>query len=191
MTQEIEIEYKNILTKEEYDKLLQVFPFPREGLKQVNHYFETPDFKLKQHKSAIRIREINGTFRLTLKQPYEQGLLETHDDLTEHEAQLWRQGNIIPQKNTLKQLHAMGISANELVYFGSLTTIRREFTDHSIQYVLDCSMYHGQIDYELEIEAPTVSAGKKAFDTLLKTYAITRKTTPNKIERFFSAMENR
>ena len=47
MTQEIEIEFKNIVTKEEFDTLCKSFSIEA-FTKQVNHYFETPDFSLKE-----------------------------------------------------------------------------------------------------------------------------------------------
>ena len=47
MTQEIEIEFKNIVTKEEFDTLCKSFSIEA-FTKQVNHYFETPDFSLKK-----------------------------------------------------------------------------------------------------------------------------------------------
>lgn len=52
----------------------------------MNHYFETPDFSLKEAGSALRIRHKGETYTLTLKQPAEIGLLETHQVVTEDEA---------------------------------------------------------------------------------------------------------
>lgn len=43
MTQEIEIEFKNIVTEEEFDTLCKSFSIEA-FTKQVNHYFETPGF---------------------------------------------------------------------------------------------------------------------------------------------------
>ncbi len=74
MTQEIEIEFKNIVTKEEFDTLCKSFSIEA-FTKQVNHYFETPDFSLKEAGSALRIRHKGATYTLTLKQPAEIGLL--------------------------------------------------------------------------------------------------------------------
>ena len=52
MTQEIEIEFKNIVTEEEFNTLCKSFSI--EGFtKQVNHYFETPSFSLKEAGSAL------------------------------------------------------------------------------------------------------------------------------------------
>ena len=96
MTQEIEIEFKNIVTKEEFDTLCKSFSIEA-FTKQVNHYFETPDFSLKEAGSALRIRHKGETYTLTLKQPAEIGLLETHQVVTEDEAKMMMETNTIIQ----------------------------------------------------------------------------------------------
>lgn len=56
--QNIEIEFKNMLTKEEYELLLTHFQVGKEDLfEQENHYFDTSDFALKANHSALRIRK--------------------------------------------------------------------------------------------------------------------------------------
>jgi uncharacterized protein YjbK len=186
MAQEIEIEYKNLLTKEEYNCLLESLPFPETGVTQTNHYFETKDFSLKQKGCALRIREKRGTFQLTLKEPHPQGLLETHDSLSKQEANDWIAGNIIAKENTSKQLVNLGISPANLIYYGNLTTERRELHQDHVLIVLDYSRYNGKSDYELEVEAPSREIGVKAFHSLLERYHIKEKHTPNKIKRFFA-----
>src|SRR5699024_2461862 len=103
--------------------------------------------------SALRIRERNDTYTLTLKQPKEEGILETHESLSKNQALSWINGidrSSSPYINdTLKQEN---ISINDLVYFGSLRTERYQFKDETITYVLDKSTYNYTTDYELEIE---------------------------------------
>src|SRR5699024_8978230 len=126
MSQEIEIEYKNLLTKQEFDYLLGHFSFPQNSQKQTNFYFETENFSLKENGAALLIREKDGHYRLTLKEPHQDGLLETHDTLTVAEAMNWLQGNNVAKENTEKQLKNMQIETKNLNYYGSLTTERRE-----------------------------------------------------------------
>lgn len=190
MTQEIEIEYKNLLMKEEFDYLLEQLPFPASGKKQVNYYFETTDFALKQKGSALRIREKAGKFQLTLKEPHAEGLLETHDLLSESEAKSWLSSKIIPKKYTEKQLLNLGISSKSLKYAGKLTTVRRELQYQNVLLVLDYSTYNEQEDYELEIEAPSKKIGIDMYQRLLEQYNIPLRKTPNKIERFFLSLKN-
>src|SRR5690625_5863964 len=104
MTQEIEIEYKNLLTEDEFNLLLSTLPFSKECQVQKNYYFETNNFALRGKLSALRIREKKGSYQLTLKEPHPEGHLETHDFLTEKEALSWLHGNIIEKRHVFKQL---------------------------------------------------------------------------------------
>ncbi|RYG72117.1 CYTH domain-containing protein [Lentibacillus lipolyticus] len=190
MTQEIEIEYKNLLTKSEFDRLLTSLPFPEEAKSQTNHYFETKDFSLKRHGCALRIREKEGSFTLTLKEPHSTGLLETHDVLTNEQAASWMNGKPIYAEKTARQLDEKGIYVDELVYYGSLTTHRRELAYGDVLLVLDDNTYSSKTDYELELEAASEKAGQTAMQQLLDQYQIEQRETPNKIQRFFAAKFN-
>ncbi len=57
MSQEIEIEYKNLLTKDEFNSLLSNLSFPRKGQVQINYYFETADLALRNKLSALKIKK--------------------------------------------------------------------------------------------------------------------------------------
>ncbi|MFD1360153.1 CYTH domain-containing protein [Lentibacillus salinarum] len=186
--QEIEIEYKNLLGQEEFDRLLTELSFPHTPQIQTNHYFETADFTLQGLGSALRIREKNDAFTLTLKEPHPDGLLETHDPLTQQEANQWLNGNKTAGKRVVKRLAEKGISSRDFIYFGSLTTKRREFHGNHVLYVLDESHYHGITDYELEIEATSEADGRQAINAILVDFNIRKRKTPNKIQRFFAAL---
>lgn len=185
MSQEIEIEYKVLLTKEEYKRLLASLPFDTSVYEQTNHYFETSPLSLKDKGCALRIREKNNVYQLTLKEPHPDGLLETHNQLTKKEACSWFNNNIDKDKHPIKRLINKGINVDELMYYGTLKTERRQFKESGIIYVLDYSTYNGHVDWELEMEAPSKEIGRNAFHKLLKKFSITHKHTPNKIARFF------
>lgn len=192
MPQEIEIEFKNLLTEAEFNKLYEAFDMGNAPeIHQVNHYFETKDFQLKQHGAALRIREKNGKYQSTLKQPQGEGLLETHDYLTEQEASFWLQGHITLGPEISKQLQELGISTAELTYGGSLETIRREQSYNDTIIVLDKSKYGDIIDYELELEAHSYAHGEHVFRTVLNENDIVKRKTPNKIQRFYDSLRNR
>lgn len=188
MSQEIEIEFKNLLDPHEYKKLLTELPFPDEGVVQTNHYFETKDFSLKAHGAALRIREKNGKYTLTLKEPHPDGLLETHDALTKQETESWLNGTPLMKDHVGGQLKALGIAPDTLQLFGSLTTERREVKDRGALLVLDYSTYNGESDYELEIEATDRTSGEHIFKQILMEFDVTEKHTPNKIERFYRSI---
>jgi len=186
------MEYKNLLTESEYTRLQEGLPFPENAQLQVNHYFETAGFALKELGCALRIREKNGAFTSTLKEPHPQGLLETHDALSDEEAEQWFNGNITLKNNIAERMAANNIHAEDLTYYGSLTTRRRELDYKNVLLVLDYSTYHGNDDYELEIEAQSETAGLKAMNDIMKDFSIDKRYTPNKIQRFFnSAPENK
>ena len=67
MSQNIEIEFKNMLTEDEFHKFLTHFQITStDFFKQENHYFDTKDFALKEHGCALRIREKKDRFEMTL-----------------------------------------------------------------------------------------------------------------------------
>ncbi|WP_018933328.1 CYTH domain-containing protein [Gracilibacillus lacisalsi] len=192
MSQEIEIEFKNLLTNEEYQQLVKHFhSYQLTEMEQKNHYFETADFQLKKHHAALRIREKQGTFQLTLKQPNPNGagLLETHCPITPNEAQQWINGHIIAKDEVSKALQAMHINIHDLKYGGMLKTNRLECTYDNTTVVLDQSHYNGYTDFELELEAEDEQHGKTVFQQLLTAHQIPKRKTPNKIERFYHTLK--
>src|SRR5699024_1700925 len=154
---------------------------------QTNYYFETKEFALKNNQSALRIREKNGRYTLTLKEPHPDGILETHDSMTQADVELWLQGRPVPQTNVTKQLKNLGVSEHSLRAYGALKTERFFYRKNEIDYMLDKSFYHGIIDYELEIEAKSKEAGLEALHNLLQKHNIVERKAQPKIARFFAA----
>lgn len=192
MVQEIEMESKNLLTKKEYNKLIDFFELRTEdALSQINHYFETPTFQLKGKGAALRIRKKKDTWQLTLKEPYQDGLLETHDTLTEMEANSWINNKLITKPAVGEQLDSLGIDMQALRYGGSLKTNRIEVPYKQALVVIDYSIYNNTFDYELEVESDTRKKSEDVLNTLMDQLQISKKPTPNKIERFYNSLENR
>ena len=189
MRQEIEIEFKTLLTAADFSTIQAALPFPKEAHKQVNYYLETKDFQLKKQRSALRIREKKDAFTLTLKQPHTEGILETHESLTKEECAAFLANDIIEKPYIQQALQDLGIAMQDLQYCGALTTYRRSFTEDNIEYVLDESHYSKVVDYELEIEAPSYDKGQAAFHRLLKENGIRQQASITKIERFFQAIQ--
>ncbi|MDQ0230621.1 CYTH domain-containing protein [Metabacillus malikii] len=186
MSQEIEIEFKNMLTKDEFSKLKAAFDIDdSDFILQENHYFDTPQFHLKEVGAALRIRQKQDTLYLTLKEPAQIGLLETHQQIDEKTAQIIIETGQLPEGKIIKQIENLGVNHHDIVYFGSLTTIRAEKIYREGLIVLDYSRYLNIEDYELEFEVKDEQIGKEHFTDLLKTYAIPVRTTKNKIRRFY------
>lgn len=191
MSQNIEIEFKNLLTAEEFLMLQASFNIdPSQFKKQVNHYFDTPSFTLKNHGSALRIRKKGAEFEMTLKQPAAQGLLETNQFLSAKQAEeMLKSGILIDGVVKIEVLKMIGDSSS-LLYFGSLTTERAEFAYKGGLLVLDHSYYLNTEDYELEYEVTNEAEGLRNFSALLAEMKIPVRKTENKIKRFFSQKYN-
>jgi uncharacterized protein YjbK len=185
--QEIEIEFKNLLTEQEYNLLLEQLKIRSETAnKQVNYYFDTADMLLKEHKSALRIRKKGREYVLTLKEPHPDGLLETHQKCTETEAINAMETGDIPQGQVTEQIRRLtSVSEAQFNYIGELSTKRLEIHEPDGLIVLDKSEYLGKVDYELEFETSARTAGEAAFKRLLNDYGIPQRKTKNKIERFY------
>lgn len=184
--QHIEIEFKNMLTKKEYLHLITEFSINETLIDtQINHYFDTDKFQLKELASALRIREKKGKFELTLKQPEKVGLLESNQELTKEMAFSMLQGAALPEGIVREQLEKIDFPINKLQYFGSLTTKRCELQYKDGLLVLDHSLYLLKEDYELEYEVEDPQKGEIAFKQLLQTFHIPIRATENKIKRFY------
>ncbi|WP_017754649.1 CYTH domain-containing protein [Calidifontibacillus oryziterrae] len=193
MTQEIEIEYKNLLTKEEFERLIKEFHInQRDFITHYNYYFDTLNFSLKAKGSALRIRKKQGIYTLTLKQPHSAGILETHQQMTENQALSLVAGESLQlfKGEVTNAIKNLGIDLDDIVYLGSLKTDRVELEHEDNLLILDHSSYLGHEDYELEYEVKDAIKGKQRFIQLLGEYDIIIKSTDNKIARFFKLKNN-
>ncbi|WP_453990443.1 CYTH domain-containing protein [Bacillus nitroreducens] len=187
MSQELEIEFKNLLEEAEYNLLLTEFSLGEDKkIIQENFYFDTPEFSLKNHGSALRIREKKGLYTLTLKQPVARGLLETHQVLTEEEAHQMLNGGRLVEGEVSTILKTLSIAPTDVTYFGSLKTKRAEVEYNNGLLVLDKSYYLNTTDFEVEYEVTNEIIGKKVFLELLNQYQIPIRKTDNKIRRFYN-----
>ncbi|QSJ00479.1 MULTISPECIES: CYTH domain-containing protein [Bacillus] len=183
MAQEIEIELKQLLMKEEFEQLKQHFQLKNADFHtQTNYYFDTPQFNIKSQLAALRMREKNGQWVLTLKEPHEIGLLETHQTIAPP-SQL--DDFKLPEGEVADRLDHLNIQKDQIVYFGSLETSRAEKMIHEGLIVLDHSRYLTVEDYELEFEVSDLEIGQAAFSALLRKFHIPVRNTKNKVVRFY------
>lgn len=190
MTQEVEIEFKSMLTKEEYVALLNAYAANDLIKWQANDYFDTPRFELRDRGAALRIREKKHGQVLTLKQPHDVGLLETHATITEREATDLFQYGIVHAPTMIEALKPFDLSG-ALEHLGRLETHRAEIETKDGLVVLDRSDYLDTTDYEIEFEVTDETAGKIAFEALLATHGIPYRPAKNKIVRFMEKKTTR
>lgn len=189
MTQEIEIEFKNMITKKEYTSLLTSYQLSSNDIKtQQNDYFDCLTFTLRDKGAALRVRQKKNDFVLTLKEPAEEGLLETHQVISLETFQSIKETGELPKGKVSKQVNKLGLTDN-LLHLGSLTTHRAEVELSTGLLVLDHSEYLGCVDYELEFEVTDYEQGEQAFHQLLEEHGIEIRKAKNKIQRFFIAKQ--
>lgn len=180
-----EIEFKQLLNKDVYDKFKHAFFEHKEPFTQTNYYIDTPSFTLRNHKSALRIRVKNDTYEMTLKVPAKVGLMEYNHMVTYHP----NTGDVI-STHTLPHdirdiIESYGVNDNELTILGALTTARLETTYQDELLVLDKSDYFDKVDYELEFEVNDYNSGLQKFNKLLNEFNLEHTVPKNKVQRFF------
>lgn len=189
MSNQIEIEFKNLVTEKEFMTLLDTFNVTNDDFfEQTNHYFDTAAFSLKQQHAALRIRELPERHELTLKIPQEIGLLEINQMINEEAANQLLNANKFPFGEVHERLQEMGIQVIELRKFGSLTTKRAEKSYKDGLLVFDHSFYGDVEDYELEYECDQYEVGKEVFFHLLHQLNIPVRATDNKIKRLYQSV---
>lgn len=144
MDKNIEVEYKTLVSKSEFDRLRERFP-ARILIDQTNTYYDTVDRQLSAQRIACRIREVNGHFEATVK-------IKNNGDLTEHTLLTELNDPIIftvPEFVALwKSVHVTG----PLIPIGQCHTIREMVVDELGELCFDTNTYRGITDYEIEYE---------------------------------------
>ncbi|GEK92051.1 CYTH domain-containing protein [Alkalibacterium kapii] len=191
MKQEVEIEFKNLLTEKEFNRLKSIYfshsPLP---FTQDNYYFDTKDNILRSASCALRIRIKNESAEMTLKTPFQGHHTETNLDLTLEQANnLIEKGHFSVPEDIFNVLKEEGVLITSDVFkIAHLKTERLELEKPHSLIVLDKSFYSDKVDFELEVEADSKSRGEKLFNSILKEHDITRKATETKIARAYKAI---
>ncbi len=157
--------------------------------RQINHYFDTPEWHLKKLSSGLRIRETPSKTVCTLKEKTSQHThLETTDILTEEQASDMLKAKEFHAPSVLSKLKLLEVPVQELRVFGTLTTDRVEIPFEQGTLVLDHSFYLNCDDYEVEYETHDEKIGSTIFDNFLLKYEIEKRNTDKKIARFMKAL---
>ncbi|KGR83857.1 CYTH domain-containing protein [Lysinibacillus odysseyi] len=190
MSQELEIEFKNLLTADEYDRLLTHFHVQQEQIvRQENHYFDTSQQHLKKAMSGLRIRILPSHIECTLKErSTDNAYLETTDRLSDDAAAEMIQGKGFHAPSVKERLLAMNIQPEQLQLFGTLATNRVALEYEGGLLFLDHSFYLQCEDYEVEYEANDEQTGSDVFQRFLAAHHIEKRDTKKKIARFAEAL---
>ena len=184
MKKQPEIEFKSLLTKDEYLRLMEQFKGNRTNL-QTNHYFDTDRFSLKAYEASLRVRE-REDYEITLKKKKGYSLVEFTVPITKEEFEKIKETGVIENAELASELAP--IIGNQKVHnFLSLQTFRMYLPYGNGILFIDKSKYLGFVDYEIEYEAKSYHQGKQEFIELINNLQIQYKKSDKKIARAFNA----
>ena len=160
MKENLEIEYKMMVSKEEFETLRSLCP-EQTILIQRNVYYDcTPSTTLK--KMAMRIRDLQDEHIFTLKIPTEQGVREIEMNLPENSVEAFNDPQIKELFESLDLHYPVHILAE-------MTTHRHLRVYPEGELCMDHSIINGKDDYEIEFEiSQDAEKGKAFFMDLLK-----------------------
>ncbi|MBJ8325487.1 CYTH domain-containing protein [Streptococcus pacificus] len=180
----LEIEYKTLLSKDEFEKLDQTFKhIPI--VTQTNYYIDNPNQDIKRQKMSLRIRTYDSSAELTLKVPQKVGNYEYNLPLSLEEADHLIADIKLPKSKIKNILENTKIDLSTIKVWGSLTTKRRETRLEIGLLALDQNSYEDKTDYELELEVTDAKQGKLDFEAFLKQHQIQFKYAKSKVARVY------
>jgi len=166
MSTNIEIESKVLLTKDDFEKVLDALRADRyKRIRQVNHYIDSEDQVLRRLGCALRIRE-KDDFVLTLKTPLSEGLLEKSQTISWRQYDRLAKNNTFPDGDIKNFLEILGIKIEDLKILTSLTTDRIEIPYKEGLLSLDTNVYSGNTDYELEMEQTSIQYAEECLQEI-------------------------
>ncbi|MEK5146341.1 CYTH domain-containing protein [Psychrobacillus sp. FSL K6-4615] len=181
MQSEKEIEFKNLLTKQEFECFVSFFQIGQKDFHtQTNYYFDTQNNFFKDNRMGFRLRVLKNKNELTLKRPIEEHVMEENTvEVSDFERDAIINQSTFPSIPFLQQFNL----ATPLLCIGSLQTNRVEMSYKNGNLFLDHSIYSQTEDYEVEYESSDVKYGKKVFLELLEAHSIPIRPTDKKIAR--------
>lgn len=186
MNNKTEAEFKSLITKEEYERLLKIFDGSKSDY-QTNHYFDTTRFSLKALDASIRVRE-REDFSLTYKRKKGYNI-DVRTVIIDQEKfdEIKKTGTIdIPEiQDELQKL----IKDQKLVNFLSLSTFRTYLQYSNGILNIDKSEYLDTVDYEIEYSAKSYHQGKEEFIKLINDLKISYKKSDKKIKRAYNRLK--
>ena len=176
MINNIEVEYKILVEKDVFEKLSDLYP-NKTFIKQVNTYYDTENHDLRKKHCAMRIREKEDTFMITLKVPTINGHEEFECFVSENSPKMFKESEIA----TI--LEKLGIN-EDVIVIGECTTYRGMVVTDKAELCFDINEYNGITDYEIEYEQTCDHDGITEFNKILSQVGLTfTKNCRSKIRR--------
>lgn len=179
MKQNLEIELKTLVTKSQFEQLIQFYA-PAHFVQQTNHYFQSSP---KSTTQSIRVREINQSYLFTYKKKTENGVIEYE--------------KVIPSLAFDQDPEIMTFLNNCQLFppyneVGSLTTERHLVNiNNQAELCFDINHYNGITDYEIEYEVTAPHDHHSSFQEILNQANIEFIPNPtSKVKRCLSTIHN-
>ncbi len=177
--EELEIEFKSLLTEKEFDILVKDFKLEDKFFEQHNYYFDNEDNFILNNNSAFRIRLVNNKYKMTYKAANtENSVIERSIDLDQELAMHYLEFGYCDD--------AMNMGIPKLSHMNTLTTHRASFQIDGGEIFIDKSFYSNVIDYEIEFECDNEETGLNTFKSFLNEHSIEYKASQPKMLRAFS-----
>ena len=164
-----ESDYYNIISNE---KIIS-------SVTQTNYYFDNKDY-LKDNNMALRIREKDSIYELTLKTKTNNGNVEKNIDI---DVNIFNNmiNNHVLDKQLCEQLEIPISTFNSLKVIKT-TRSSFNFNDHIVE--VDFNTFNQTHDYEIEIESSSLEVANSVLNQLLDKYNITKQDSAPKIARY-------
>ena len=160
----LEIEFKTKISKDEYERLIDLFNLKDKVFIQTNYYFDTNSHSLINQGIVLRIREKTHNIKLTSKTPQDGALLERHIVLEKQEA----------YKMIENGFDAKIIEINVFVTnVATLKTHRAKMNYKSGTLFFDMNEYYDTVDFEIEFESDNNEIGLQEFNEFLQENNLT------------------
>ncbi len=181
---EIEIEFKNLLTENQYDALYKKYDLSNsEEIINKNSYYDDADESFKKIGAALRIRYTNKKTEMTLKIKGETQNVEINVPLDERYPKEPTVLSILPNE-IIAELERMNVKIKTPMLIQKIETLRHEVTLEEGLLVLDKTTFiYDIVDYELEFETKNYESGLAAFEKLLEENNIDKSPAKPKIAR--------
>ena len=181
---EIEIEFKNLLTKDQYASLFEKYDLKNsEEIINKNFYYDDADESFKKIGAALRIRYTNKKTEMTLKVKGNTQNVEINVPLDERYPKEPTVLPILPNE-IIAELERMNVKIKTPMLIQKIETLRHEITLEEGLLVLDETTFiNDVVDYELEFETKDYETGLIAFEKLLEKNNIDKNPAKPKIAR--------
>lgn len=186
MAKEVKIEFKTLLTKEEYNRIYDKIK-ANSGNVQTNYYFDTKRFTLKASEAVLRVKERDG-LTLTLERKKGYTFQRIDEEISKEQLDKMLNDGIIPCDKIVNELSDI-LKDQKIIKYMSLSTYRISVPYKKGKLSLDHCTYVNTSDYELEYEAKNREIGKLDFVEIIKEFNINYKKSQAKLNRAYEALK--